>query len=209
MRILPSLLLTGLLLTPALSHATTVYTDSGLFMAALTGRTTYTEEFSTAVVNTDYSASGFTYSVISAVPGSTDPAISDGSVVQGVLFESTLTISFTSGNVTAVGGNFYQTDLAGFVAQPVKITLSNGTVDEFTPGAPSDYRGYVAAPGALITSLSFTGIPGDEDGVGGAFATVDNLTVAGAPVPEPAGTALAAIAGLTLLGRRRRSSAAV
>jgi hypothetical protein len=86
-----------------------------------------------------------------------------------------LVVTFTGDPVTAVGGNFWASDVA---VQPtgteVIITLSDGTTESFTSTGPSDFRGFTTA--VPITSITIDA----PDDVVNAWSTMDNLVVGSA-----------------------------
>ena len=159
----------------AQSQADTVYTDMPTFFAALKGQS-YTETFSSGTASSTapvlFSLNGFSFTVTGA--GGT---YYDDGVIGAVDVNASVTISFTSGNVLAVGGNFFETDVAdNFLSAAVTLTLNDGTTATYTPTSESTYRGFTST--TPITSLTFAA-PTDTN-----YATLDNLTV-GTTVPEP------------------------
>jgi PEP-CTERM motif len=110
-----------------------------------------------------------------------------------------VTISFTSGNVRAVGGNFFATNISDvFVAgRAVTLTYSDGTVDTYTPGSTADFRGYVSS--TILTSVVMSGMNNSN------YSTVDNLITSTRAVPEPASLAALAL-GAVMIVRRRKNS---
>jgi hypothetical protein len=108
-----------------------------------------------------------------------------------------LDVSFTNGNVTAVGGIFSLTNTLGYdVGGIVKVVLSDGITREFNS---SSFRGFMS-DGPTITSLTFS-----TETVN-AFATLDHFYV-GAAVPDGGATLVllgGALTGLGLLRRRFR-----
>lgn len=105
-----------------------------------------------------------------------------------------LIVTFTSGNVNAVAGNFWQTTGNGTtVGGTLTLDLSDGT-EVILPS--SSFLGFTTyLSGVYITSLEVT-----SDG--SHYATVDNLIVADAP--EPATLVLAGLGAAALLLFRRK-----
>ena len=193
------LLAAVLALLSATSYATQIYTTSASFLSHVAPGS-YTNTF-TGLPDplpgpVPFSGNGFAYSA----SASGDIYLSGGSLGTS-LPNVPLTINFTSGNIFAIGANFYATNLSdAFQAVLMSITLSDGTNVLFTPTSVSDsYRGFVST--VAITSLVLLG-PGQS-----LYAGLDNLTVGAALrlVPEPA-TWLLLVLGLAgILFARRRS----
>lgn len=179
--------------------ATSVYTSSASFMANVAPGA-YTNGFDNL---TDPPAgpyvltgNGFSYSV--SAPSS---IYLGGNALSTSLPNQPLTFTFTSGNVTALGGNFYPTNFSDeFVSVSVQVALNDGTTVNFTPATIGDsYRGFVS--NVAVTSLTVSG-PGTS-----LYASVDNFTVGVSVVPEPGSWALMAIGVAGLLAVRRRAAA--
>ncbi|WP_422011620.1 PEP-CTERM sorting domain-containing protein [Roseateles sp.] len=178
--------------------ASTVYTSSSSFLSQVAPGA-YTETFNglstPAAGAVAFSGGGFSYSLFAP-----SDLYASGDFIGTSQIDEALTISFLSGNVYAVGGNFFATNIAdAFQAVQISLSLSDGTTVSFTPTSLADsYRGFVST--TAITSLTISA-PGQS-----LYAGLDNLTVAAA-VPEPASWALASlgIAGLAAFARRRRA----
>jgi hypothetical protein len=181
--------------------ATTVYTTSASFLANVAAGA-YLETFNSSQPNAavfSYSGSGFAYNATSSGLEMYGPAGFIGTSSP----ETSLTLTFTAGNPTAVGGNFYNTDFSdAFVSSPVTLTLSDGTTRTYTPATiGGTYTGFIST--VPIVSLTFA-----APGVG-LYASLDNLTVglSAMPIPE-ASTYAMLMAGLGIVGfmaRRRRA----
>lgn len=181
------------LASPTFAGVTT-YASSGQFNAALLPGA-YEETFTLTpfVPPSDYTNGTFAYTV--SAPGGLFTLGTDVGTNQE---NEALTITFTSGNVHAVGGNFYATDInPDFQPVLMSITLSTGDTETWTPTSLSDsFRGFTST--ALITSLVI-GAPGQS-----LYATLDNLVVG--TVPEPESWALAGLGLAALFIRRRRDA---
>jgi len=123
---------------------------------------------------------------------------------------ATLTITFTSGNVTAIGGNFFNTNIDGFeLTDTITVLLSGVSGGSVTLPAsgdtPADFWGFLSTPGVFITGLTITPPVGNDDD----FAAFTNFYAGAVPTggtsgtPEPATFGLLA-AGIAagLLGKR-------
>lgn len=190
----------ALVLLSASSFASSVtYTSSAAFLSrVLPGA--YTEDFDAlTVLDSDplaFASNGFAY-VVTAGGGQ---GLFEG--INGHLetsqVDEALTITFTSGNVMAVGGNFFAVDIDDdFQEVLITLTLGDGTTTKFTPTSIAEsYQGFVSD--LAITSLVISG-PGPS-----LYAALDNLTVG--TVPEPTSWALAGLGLAGLLVTRRRSA---
>lgn len=179
--------------------ASTVYTSSASFLAQVAPGA-YTESFdgldNPAPGAAAFAGGSFAYSAFA--PGDLYLA---GGFLGTSLPDEALTLTFTSGNVSAVGANFYATDIADTLqAVSVTISLSDGTVETFTPTSAADsYRGFVSD--VAIASLTLSG-PGAS-----LYAGLDNMTVGMATVvPEPASWLLMGVGVAGLLVARRRQA---
>lgn len=175
--------------------ATTVYTSSASFLAnVLPGA--YTENFDglPATPPSSYASGAFSYSLAAA-----SGLYGSGTFIGTNQIDEALTINFTGGNISAIGGNFFATDLGDSLQSvAVTLTLSDGTSVTFTPTSLADsYRGFAST--AAITSLTFSA-PGQS-----LYASLDNLTVGVSAVPEPASMLLMALGVAGLLAARRRA----
>jgi hypothetical protein len=114
-----------------------------------------------------------------------------------------LTFTFTGGTPTAIGGNFFNTDMAdNFTAGNVTLTLNDGTIYSFVSlnTGVSPFVGFTTDNANPITSLTI------QSTSPSAWSSLDNLVVGRVAIPEPSTYALGA--GVLALGfalwRRRR-----
>jgi hypothetical protein len=116
-----------------------------------------------------------------------------------------LTLNFTSGNVTAIGGDFFLTDFYGNArGGSFSLTMNDGTTQTFTDVGADNFFGYVSS--TPITSLTFVP-PGPYN----SWAAIDNIYVGqGAAVSQTPETSTPGLllGGLSLIGalKFRRSS---
>lgn len=188
----------------AFAGGTTTYNDLSSFLSNVEPGF-YDEGFGAvqtgAVPSLNFSGNGFAYTATSAVGGD---AGSDGS---GGLFNDpgllslnlatdALLISFTSGNVTAVGGDFFASDIF-FLEIPADVTvnLNDGTSVTFNGSGFAGFTSDVAISSILIDASDAT--------LGGpAWPTVDRLIV-GTVVPAPGVLGLIGMGSLVATRRRR------
>ena len=176
-----------------------VYNDLASFNGAINAGA-YTNAFddsgSGAFAVLSYTDGTFSYDVTASGAGCSglfnDPGIvSTDSALDGIL------VTFTSGNVTAVGGNFWSSDISfAPITAEMTLTLSDGTIEVLTSGGPIDFRGFTS--NSVITSIFIDA----DDSIQNAWSTLDNLIV-GTMIPAPGSMALLGLGGI-VAGRRRR-----
>lgn len=191
-----------------LSQAALVYDNEAAFLAD-TRAGYYREDFEGLDVGVlsdpaNFSSLGFSYAV---TVGNGNPGlyvINTPGLSKGLSIDSpanrALVVSFTSANVTAVGGCFYMTDYNGDLATgSFTVSLNDGTlVNLASPSsAPAPFRGFTTTGGQLITSLTIS-----PPAAGGYFPTFDNFIV-GTAVPEPAVSGTIVGLACLALGLRR------
>ncbi|CAN5541897.1 hypothetical protein BH11PLA2_BH11PLA2_28100 [soil metagenome] len=206
--------LAALLTSDSVSSAAFLTTSPVVF-ASILAPIPYTNDFSTvtSAPSTPYPLSGNGYVMNVTAPSGQLylPGGPNGFLGANVPTDS-LTLTFTSGNVSAVAANFYLTDITdAFVAAPVTVTLNDLTTTTFTPtsNANGSFAGFYAPVGSFILSLTMP-VPTTAN----AYNGFDNLIVgtstfvpsAGEAVPVPA-TALLGFAAMPLIGLIRRKRA--
>lgn len=200
-KVLACLALTSAFVAP--SHAGAIYTTSASFLPNVASGA-YTETFSTDFNNTpnsrNYSGGAFSYRA------SSSGGVYNNGVFLGAAESNTpLVINFTGAAVTAIGANFYNTNVFdNFLSVAITVALSDGTTQSFTPtSATNSYRGFTTD--VAITSMTIRNTSANS------YVGLDNLTVgralAPAAVPEPASLAIVGLglAGLGVMRRRRQS----
>jgi len=152
---------------------------------------------SAAIPSLEFSGSGFSYTVTADASG----LYADNLTVGNWNSADPVVFTFTGTPVTAIGGNFFLTDINGnfFDDFQVTIQLSDDTSETFTATSTNAYRGFIST-GPAITSMILPPVT--------RFHNVDNLTVGTAvAVPEPTTFSLiASVGAITLFVRRRRLS---
>jgi PEP-CTERM motif len=192
-RLLPAVVLAA---TSTASMASTdIYTSLSAFQALLAPGS-YTETFD-GLANPPAGPVGFSGGGFAYTASAPNDIYLEGDFLGASQIDEALTINFLGGNVRAVGADFFATDINDTpIPTLVTITLSDGTVEAFTPTSFAEtYRGFVST--LAITSLVISG-PGQS-----LYAGLDNLTVGA--VPEPTSWALMGLglAGIIVVARRR------
>ncbi|HSC64916.1 MAG TPA: PEP-CTERM sorting domain-containing protein [Caldimonas sp.] len=195
--------------SPAAHADITVFTSPATFLAAVTapGVDTFSDFSTTTVTSSPIAraAGPYTYSASSGTgffgAGTVaNPALSTNSDFDAITFFN------LSGGASAIGGNFFGTDLQGnFVASAVILTATDtlGAISTQTfVATPTSFIGFVST-GGIATLVFSTTMPGNF-----VFPAVDNLTIAmaqAAPIPEPQTWSLL-FAGLAVIGFFARKS---
>ena len=201
-RILLGVLATLMLCTPAMASST-VYTNVGDFLAAIQGDF-YLEDFGSVGFGDPGNPVNF-----GPVNGYEFEITAGNGLFSGGGNMSTNTafdpmVITTTGNPTAVGGNFWLTDF-DFLTEvgQLQVDFADGssTSETLTNADPTTFLGVVSNNGTPITGVTLTPVdPGD--GIN-RWATVDNVYL-GSAVPEPSAFGLVAMSLLSLLAMRRR-----
>lgn len=183
------------------AEAATTYTSAASFLANLAPNS-HSEDFSsrTGAVYTSVTFTNGTYSAT----GTTGAQALLVFALSGnnYLTTSTSTSGFSapvhlalSSNVTAIGGSFFKTGVAGnVVGGNIQLNFSDGSSHTLSGQSNSSFFGYISD--TPITSLTI--IPDASH----HFVSLDNLRF-GAAIPAPH-AALAPLAGVLLCGPRRR-----
>jgi hypothetical protein len=111
----------------------------------------------------------------------------------GLIAGDVIKIDFTSGNVTAVGGRFFNTDASRNLAVPSVffLALDDGTSVMINDPTPTTFLGFIST--TPISSLLLTPDPK-------FYASFTDFIVGAGDVPEPSSLTLAGIAALLGLG---------
>ena len=191
---------------PNAARAAAVLTDNAAFTAQLTPGY-YVETFTgllqgvqlpSTLAFTGGASNAFSYNAVATDNGGLYAQMGAG-IVELATFSNggALEFDFLGTNVTAVGGNFFSTDITGAPnGESITLLLSDGTRRTISSTSATSFMGFLS-PGLHIVKLDVS--PGEFD----SYATVSNFEV-GAAVPEPAtfgllGTGLIAV---VLLGKR-------
>jgi len=185
--------------------ATTLYTSEAAFVADIQPDF-YLENFDAYTYGsyTEWTlplgpVNGYSYT-ISTGPGAVSYLWSGYGDMSTNNAEDPLVVDFTGKEVTAVGGNFYGSDIDGnWMAATVTIDLSDGTQYSYSNTSQGDFRGFIAD--VPIVSMSIDA-PDDEVNSVYVWSTMDNFYVG---TPEPAAASMLILGGLALIRRRRRA----
>ena len=189
------------------AHAATIYTDQTSFLADVEAGH-YLETFNSLAQDTllsspiNFSGNGFAYTTslgpfnggfFNEGPAG-DTWLSTNNSGDSILF------TFTSGNVTAVGGNFFATDITGTPSgSSVVLTLNDGTTHTLLTSSATSFVGFTSL--LPILSMSFDA----PDVASVQWSTANNLIVgqtAQAQAPEPATLAMLGLGALFVVRRR-------
>jgi hypothetical protein len=185
---------------PAVASAATVFTDRATFLANVQSGS-YLETFdslppaSSVASPQTFSQGAFSYTADAA----------NGLFTAGTSFNVWLTatapadpiiFTFTSGNVTAVGGFFFGSDFnGGFQSGDVTIALNDGTTQTITSATTDSFLGFTGS--VPIISLTVTAV---QPNIGDLYPTVNDFIVGQQVVTTPAGVPEpSARAGLTVM----------
>ena len=165
------------------------YTDRDAFLAALSSSSTDNyNDLSSGLVTSplNRTITGYTYNatatddlVLGTVNGST--------VLSANVSGKALTLNFTAGAPTAVGGYFFNTDIGFNVLNRVITVTANpgASAQSVVTGSATNFFGWLDDSGTPFTSLVIVPGAGSPD----AFATVDDLVLGqaapAAQVPGP------------------------
>lgn len=180
---------------------TTTYTDSASFLANVDAGFYY-EDFSGVAGGAggplSFSSGAWSYDIDTAPGSVTFPGglFNDPGIVSTNTAGDPIQIDFTGAAVTAVGGNFFASDINfALIPSDVVVTLSDGTTESFNGG---DFRGFTST-GSIASLTVVTNDPNVA-----AWATIDDLYVGTATVPEPSSALLIFTSLVGLLAFRRR-----
>jgi len=120
----------------------------------------------------NYTNGSFAYTVDASSPAPAGGLYNDTGLISTNVAADSIVVTFTGSPITAVGGNFWASDIN---MQPtgtvVTILLSDGTTVAFTSTGPADFRGFTTA--LPITSITIDAL----DVPNPAWPTMDNLII--------------------------------
>ena len=191
-------------LSASSAMAGTFYGTEALFTAAIQPGA-YIENFSSFTFGNPLNGSQLSY----VAPGgggfgwTASAALglySNNSALSTNTAQDPLTITFSTPNVTALGGNFTNTDISGAVIPgTVTITTSDGGVQTVTNPTAASFLGYTSAVPIVSVTIVSAGATNNWPQVDHFYTGL----AAGGVVPEPASLGVAAM-GLGLIAARRR-----
>ena len=184
--------------------AVVTYTDKTSFMAALASSSTDNFDdlplvYQTSPINR--TVGSYVYQTAASAGFSNVGTASDVWLsTNGITDPIDFTIS--GGGPTAIGGFFFLTDVLGVpTSGTISVSINGGLFTQsVTTSSATNFFGWVSTDGTQISSLSV--VPSTE------FATVNDLILGKATVPEPSSLAIfgigAYVAGIGAVRRRRR-----
>ncbi|MFT3878330.1 MAG: PEP-CTERM sorting domain-containing protein [Gemmatales bacterium] len=208
-RIVVALLLALWLMHTQASAQVTVYTSEAAFLAALSPTPTYYKETFDSVPfppsqPLNFALSPFAYNatvpggdLYTYGPGDPDVWLSTATNVDQLVF------TFTSGNISAVGGYFFTTGSDGAAAPgTINVTVNGFPTQSIPLSDETSFLGFTAY--SSFDTLTITA----SQGVDSFWPTVNDFIVGVAAVPEPATWAMIGICSVGLIGgvvyRRRK-----
>jgi hypothetical protein len=196
------------------AEAATTYTDSSAFFAAISA-SNYTETFDSipganfVTTPTNFSGNGFSFTATTPnTEGNQLYGLNNGGGSDRWLstFFSEYGLFFTnfSPNVSAIGGNFFATDVDGnYVNTPIRVSIllsdSSTFSTDYTPSGANSFLGVTFNTNVSVSSLVISNLNDPPQ-----FPTANNLTM-GVVVPEPSTYALLGLAAVGYAIRRRRA----
>ena len=165
------------------------YTDRDAFLAALSSSSTDNyNDLSSGLVTSplNRTITGYTYNATATDDMAAD-TVNGSTVLSTNASDTALTLNFTAGAPTAVGGYFFNTDFGFNVLNRVITVTANpgASAQSVVTGSATNFFGWLDDSGTPFTSLVIVPGAGSPD----AFATVDDLVLGqaapAAQVPGP------------------------
>jgi hypothetical protein len=210
-----TLLFLSVILGVSACHAGTIYSDQTAFISAIT--TPYAEDTFTGLsmsgsdTSYTFSSNGYGYTLSASAGGSADPLWAAGGLLSANAAISSISLDFSSYDVTAVGLALLATN-QGWATVPgslsVAVNLGDGTTETYTfPDVTSStFFGFTSS--SAISSVTISNLQSSDVLGAGIWATLDTVDLGSAsvsPAPEPAATLpiLLSFTGLGLVMKRR------
>jgi hypothetical protein len=183
--------------------AIVTYTDRAAFLAALSSSSTDNyNDLTTGGKSSPLSRTipGYTYNAVANLGLFPEP-VGGSQTLTTEFSDQNLTLNFTAGAPTAVGGYFFNTDTPfNLLNRVITVTANPGaSTQSVVTGSATNFFGWLDNSGTPFTSLVIVPGPGSPN----AYATVDDLVLgqaAPASVPGP----LPLIGAATAFGFSRR-----
>lgn len=151
------------------------YTDRDEFLANIQDGY-YEEDFAGVPVGAagpllSFSGNGFSYDVTAVGAGSNN-LFNDPGLVSTDSALDALRITFTGAPVTAIGGDFWATDISfAPTGGEIILELEDGTIESYSPSAPGSFGGFITTSPIVHITIDAPNVPANN------WAAMDNAIV--------------------------------